>query len=282
MSQGSPPFSLSLIDWYSIGWTLATAALAAAFTALVDSVLPDLKEKGLIDATLFTLLTTLLHAARKFVTDSRMIRVLVAMAALGCLGSTSYAEEIAVMIDDSKPGAYLVEVDAAGRVTARPTKMVRPGQSPTNPTDPPPPTTLSTHVQQLTSAALVEGGSHSTAASLSVAYSVVANQVDSGGLTLPQVGPALKALCDGLIPQGEAAIWAKWRIGVGDALTTRLGTKADAIAALRAISDGAKSAVNGSAAATGAKAIDWTALFNLLLPILLKLLESFLNPNATS
>ena len=69
--MGTPPFQLSTVDWKSIGWTLGTAALAAVLTVAADSIMPDLKEKGIIDATLFTLLTTGLHALRKYVTDTR-------------------------------------------------------------------------------------------------------------------------------------------------------------------------------------------------------------------
>ena len=70
--NGSPPGSLSPYDWRSILWTLGTAALAAALTAAADIVLPDLSHRGLIDGTLFTVLTTLLHGARKYVTDTRV------------------------------------------------------------------------------------------------------------------------------------------------------------------------------------------------------------------
>jgi hypothetical protein len=223
MSQGSPPFSLSLIDWYSIGWTLATAALAAAFTALVDSVLPDLKEKGLIDATLFTLLTTLLHAARKFVTDSRMIRVLVAMAALGCLGSTGLADEIAVMLDGSRPGSYLVTVAADGTVTANPIRVVRPGQTPAPPppNSPTPAPPFMAEIERLTKSSLSAGGTKTTAAALSSVYSLVSDEVFKGSIAVDKALPAVAAATNTILAtQADRDAWGAWRTAVSGALTT--------------------------------------------------------------
>lgn len=70
--QGSPPFALSAVDYKSILWTLGTAAIAAALTVLADSVLPEFQAKGLIDASLFTVLTTVLHAARKYISNTQV------------------------------------------------------------------------------------------------------------------------------------------------------------------------------------------------------------------
>lgn len=202
---------------------------------------------------------------------------------LALLPALAFAEVIDTA--GAQPGTYLLTIAADGSATVSgPTKLVRLKDlgGPTNPPpdNPPPGNTVHARALALTSAALVEGGSHATAAKLAVVYGVVADQVEKGTLTPPNVAPALKALTDAVVPAGEAAIWGKWRIGIGDLLTGRTETKEAAVATLRSVSDGTRAAVNGSAAATGAEAIAWDRLLDLLLPILLKLLEKWLLPMA--
>src|SRR5260221_341454 len=58
------------------------------------------------------------------------------IACLFC--ASAYAADVAVILDDSKPGTYLVTIDALGVVSAVPLKVVRPGQP--SPTPVPTPT----------------------------------------------------------------------------------------------------------------------------------------------
>lgn len=69
--MASPPGQLSTIDVTSIGWTFGTAIAAAVITVAVDTLLPDLKERGVIDASVMVMATTVLHALRKWLTDTR-------------------------------------------------------------------------------------------------------------------------------------------------------------------------------------------------------------------
>lgn len=183
------------------------------------------------------------------------------------------------------PGqAYEFVYHADGTASLRPILIVAVGVVPTpSPTPTPTPTpapnpTLAAQVQTLTRAALLEGGSTSTAISLAGAYSAVSNFVNTDRLPLASVGPALAELSNVVIPAGEVAIWKKWRDGVAALMAGKLDTKASAVATLSAISDGTKAAVDGLAKETGAPAIDWGAIIALLLPLLLKLLEKFLLP----
>lgn len=246
-APGSPPGKLSPFDWQSILWTLFTAAIAAVLTALVDSVLPDLKDRGLIDAALFTLLTTLLHAARKFFLDTRVIAVLVAVSLLA-IGGTATAGEVAVVIDDAKAGTYLVTVGTDGTVAVNPIRVVRPGLPPVGPPPDQPPTTFEAEVERQTKAVLTAGGSPTTGAALSSVYSLVADEVAAGRLAPGSALPAVKAATDLVMSkQADAAAWASWRTTIGDALTIlsqqgKLGTKEQVAAALRQVSGGLKRA----------------------------------------
>lgn len=88
---GSKPGELASSDLFTVVksalGTLAAAALAAGAVAALDSsiaeIVPDFKERGAIDATLAVLLTTVLDAIRKAVkqwlTDTRMVGLLVAL-----------------------------------------------------------------------------------------------------------------------------------------------------------------------------------------------------------
>lgn len=192
------------------------------------------------------------------------------------LPSLAAAQEIAVLLP-VKNAAYLVETKADGTVAINPIQgVVRPGNNPAPPTDPLPPSDpVAASALALTNTALSQGGSTATAAKLAVVYSVVGDQVRTKNLPLSNVGPALKSLTDSSIPASETEAWKAWRIGVGDLITTRLGTPEQASATLASVHDGTKKAVNGAATAAG-QAIDWAKLFEMLLPFLLKLLEKWL------
>ena len=195
---------------------------------------------------------------------------------LALLASSVSAAEVAVLVDESKPGTYLLTVGADGSVAVNPIRVVRPGGSPTNPTDPLPPSDpVAASALALTNTALAQGGSTATAAKLAVVYSVVGDQVRTKNLPLASIGPALKSLTDSSIPASEVEAWKGWRTGIGDMITTRTATVDQATATLASVHAGTKQAVDGAATLAG-QAIDWTKLFEMLLPFLLKLLEKWL------
>lgn len=68
--NGSTSFALGKEDWKKIAVGGLMALGGALATYLLNTVLPQLKEQGEINATLFVLFSTLINAARKFVVDS--------------------------------------------------------------------------------------------------------------------------------------------------------------------------------------------------------------------
>jgi hypothetical protein len=204
---------------------------------------------------------------------------------LCCLAATANADDVTIRLTGIARGqSYELVYAADGSVTVKPIVVVvvgapapNPPGTPPAPPPTPPPSTLQGQVQALTATAMKEGGQFTTAATISAAYGLVATQVEAGNVTLAQVGPALKFITDSVVPNAEVAAWTKWRTAVGGLLATRTGTKADAVAALREVEAGLKAAA-GATAATSGQAINWQELFRLLLPILLRLLEKFLNP----
>jgi hypothetical protein len=204
-------------------------------------------------------------------------------AALGALAFPAVltAEEVTIKFTGLARGqAYEFTLNADGTASLRPIVTVAvggvPAPVPTPTPAPNPNPTLSAQVLALTRSALLEGGSSSTAASLAAVYSVVGNQVNTDKLPLANVGPALKELSDAVVPAREAAIWNKWRGGVAMAMAGKLDSKASAVSTLDSVTQGTRDAVDGLAQATGSPAIDWQKLFDMLLPLLLKLLEKFL------
>ena len=258
---GSKPFSLADIDWRSIGWTLATAAAAAVLTAVIDSVLPDLQEQGVIDGVLFTLLTTILHAARKFLTDTRVIVGLIAVGLLLLPPGRAGAQEL-VLTNLTKGTHYLkVHVADDGRITVAPMPSIPLGPAPApvpiptpnpNPTPPPAPSPFEAEVERITRAALTSGGSLTTGAALSSVYSLVADGVANGTITTANALPAVKAATDAVLAtQADRASWANWRVSLGDALTTLQAS--GALSTPKQFSDALRSIATGLNRATGFK-----------------------------
>lgn len=68
--SGSPNFSLNSDDAKKIAVGALMAVGGALATYMLNSVLPQLKDQGEINATLFVLFSTLINAARKFFVDS--------------------------------------------------------------------------------------------------------------------------------------------------------------------------------------------------------------------
>lgn len=201
------------------------------------------------------------------------------MLSLVAMPAVAQADDVAVLIDDSKPGTYLLTVGADKSVSVNPIRVVRPGANPV-PIPNPPPGTIQAKVKVLAQEAIAGGGTQETAAALSAVYSFVSGQIEAGVVPLAQAMPAVKFLSDQVIPTAEIEKWAKFRTGIA-VLTAeqqqagQFGTKAQISTALKAMSEGIKSAANSTAAANG-RAIDWENLFKLLLPILLRLLEKWL------
>ena len=106
MNGGTPSGSFGVADLKTVlisaAWTLGAAVIGAGLTALADTlittVLPNLKEIGVIDATLFVLCTTLVDAFRKairqWIIDSRVVKLILLAIGLSLVGSSSYAQEI--------------------------------------------------------------------------------------------------------------------------------------------------------------------------------------------
>ncbi len=68
--NGSPNFSLNSDDAKKIGVGALMAVGGALATYMLNTVLPQLKEQGEINAALFVLFSTLINAARKYFVDS--------------------------------------------------------------------------------------------------------------------------------------------------------------------------------------------------------------------
>lgn len=254
---GSPPGKMSVYDWKSVAWTLAAAAIGAALTAVLDgmleSVLPDLQDKKIIDGTMFTLLTAIVHALRKYVTETRVVKVtsLFIVAWLALSGSVM-AEDVAVLIDNTKPGSYMITVSPEGVVTANPIKAIRPGGTPPivivpSPPDGTPASPLTLKIEEVTKTVLSQGGTKTTAAALSSAvYSLAADQLADGKLkpedALTFVKMATNIIAQN-VPDGQLSAWTTWRTAVGDMLTEvrgsgHLSTKEDYIKTFREIAAG--------------------------------------------
>lgn len=160
------------------------------------------------------------------------------------------AEEVGVVVDDSRPGSYLVTVGADRAVSVVPFRIVRPGASPSPPAPQPVPvppgnpSPFEAEVERLTKEVLSKGGTVTTGAALSSVYSLVADEVLAGRIAPASAMPAIKAATDLVLSkQADGAAWATWRQSIGDALTIlsqqgQLGTKDQVWAALRQISNG--------------------------------------------
>lgn len=205
-SEGSRPLEMAPSDWTivakSAGWTLLATVIGAALTALADtlitSTLPMLKDNGVIDVVLFGLLTTLVDALRKalqqWLSDTRISRLygLLLAALLLVPGGRAMAEEVGVVVDDAKPGTFLVTVGADRAVSVIPFRIVRPGVNPSPPPNVPPPgppvgpppgnnpSLFELEVEAQAKAAIALGGSLTTGAAFSEVYGLVSAGVANG------------------------------------------------------------------------------------------------------
>lgn len=101
------------------------------------------------------------------------------------LPASLLADEVAVLVDDTKPGTYLLTVGADGSVSVNPIRVVRPGGNPTPPTTPTEPTALQKTVQTIATDTLSKpGATKQTGAGLSAAYSAVSSEIKSGSISV--------------------------------------------------------------------------------------------------
>lgn len=288
--MGSQPFSLSSQDWKKILAGAAIAAAGAVLTFIADSVLPDFQEKGLLDASLFVLFSTLVNALRKFLTDTRFLAV------LALLGMSLAVPAQAEVIDTagSKPGTYLLTVNADGSVTITgPTKLVRLKDlggpvDPTDPVDPDPDPVLSPlaqSVRELTAQALSRGGTPDTAAKIAAIYALVS---DDCSAVPPKTGmpglakPLITAATDKVLSTApDKAAWTEWRKGVGVLLGAMEGIGTNAAITGKALDDVATGTqfeiTRRSLIEPGIlDGINWTAIREFLRPILQELLNKLI------
>jgi hypothetical protein len=173
-----------------------------------------------------------------------LLKIIAAIGILFSLACFACAEDVAVLLDNSKPGTYLVTVDAQGVVKASPLKIVRVGKPSSPPVDPPPTDeTFDQAVTRFTREALAAGGSKTTGAGLSSVYSLVSDGVSDGSIAPDKAFAAVKRASDSVInAQSDGAKWKAFRDSVGAALTKlaadgKLTTKEQISAALQRIAD---------------------------------------------
>lgn len=180
-----------------------------------------------------------------------LLKLLAALGILIALVGFATAEDVAVLLDNSKPGTYLVTVDAAGVVKAVPLAgVVRVGKPSTPPIDPPPhdPTAFEEAITKLAQAAITSGGSKTTGAALASVYSLVSSGVSDGSIAPDKAFEAVKKASDAVLSiQSDGAKWATFRTDVGKALTAlaadgSLATKAQIAAALQSVANGLNAA----------------------------------------
>ncbi len=222
-----------------------------------------------------------------------MPRFLVRLAILAAafLATVADAADVAVVLDDSKPGTYLVTIGADGSVTASPLRVVRVGANPSPPTNPPPmsDTPLQARVKQLTREALAAGGKPETAARLAGVYALVSDFCLDGTVspemirgTAEKPGLLSQATDAALKDVADKAAWTAWRQGIGTELALRHPAGAETTkellaGTLREVSSAIKNHLGVATAANGEKlTIPWEEIIELLRPILRDLLIKFL------
>lgn len=154
-----------------------------------------------------------------------LVKLLAALGIVIALVGFATAEDVAVLLDNSKPGTYLVTVDAAGVVKAVPLKVVRVGKPSSPPVDPPPTNeTFDEAVNRFTREALANGGTKTTGAGLSSVYSLVSSGVSDGSIAPDKAFAAVKKASDSVVGvQADGAKWKPFRDSVGAALTKLAG-----------------------------------------------------------
>jgi hypothetical protein len=136
----------------------------------------------------------------------------------------AFAEDVAVLVDSTKPGTFLLTVEADGSVSVSPLRVVRAG--PPSPKPPPvdPADPFVEEVRKQTAAVIAAGGSRTTGAALSAVYSLVSGGVADGSIAPDNAFSATKAGTDAIMAaQADRDKWTKWRADISTALNTLQG-----------------------------------------------------------
>jgi hypothetical protein len=162
----------------------------------------------------------------------------------------------AIDVSDLAEGQSLVVTKKGGVITVRPLTLLKTGQTPTDPVDPPPGPVLTAfekEIQAQTKTVLVnEGGSKTTGAALSEVYSRVSAGVSNGSIAPEQSLAAIKAATNLVLAEmPDKASWGGWRTAVSDALSAlqqegSLATKAQYAAAYKQVANGLNAATGYS------------------------------------
>lgn len=243
-AEGSPPGSLAPSDWTvvakSAGWTLGAAVLAAAGTALADTLiantLPDLRDRGAIDAVLFTLLVTVIDAVRKairqWIIDSRIVVMLLVALTLFA-PATGYADDVTIKAKGLTRGqSYELVYGVDGSIVLKAIHTVvvdvQPGPTPTpTPTPVPTPpvlTTRGTVIKDLASKATADKKREDTAILMGILYSEIGKKVRTGEVPLDKLAGILRDGTDRVLGlQGAPAeAWKATRDQIAFYLTQSL------------------------------------------------------------
>ena len=158
--------------------------------------------------------------------------------------SPAFAEDISVKITGVERGkSYSLTYNADGSITVVPLQVVTVGGAP-SPTPAPEPTTLQKQVQQITAAAIAAGGTKTTAAGLSAAYSLVADAVANGSVPPDKAFDATRQATEKILAlQADRDKWTAWRTELSKPLTALrdaglLATKEQVAAVMREIAAG--------------------------------------------
>jgi hypothetical protein len=209
-----------------------------------------------------------------------------AVAALVALASIPAALGQAVVIEkgNAADGRYYYVVTVAGgamAVAPLPKSAVTSiGQGPTTPTDPaPPPTsTLAQWTRTQTLATISSGGTAETAAGIATVYDLVGTAVENGSIPQDQALDAITGTINLLLgTRADKDKWAGFRSAIAAELNRmiqdgKLTTKAQFVATLGDIEAGMKAAVEGRASIGNAEQIDWKAILEMILRLIMEYL----------
>lgn len=178
-------------------------------------------------------------------------------AALLPLASVTHAQAV-IDTAGAADGKHYVEITIAGGKVVnvvplgRAWKLTGDGGPTTPPTTPGEPTPFSLEVKRQTAAVLAAGGSPTTAAGLSSAYSLVSAGVADGSINLAAATPAITAAVGTIINrQADGPKWSAWQRTIANAIDElraqgRLGTKEAMAGTLKEIAAGIDLANGGT------------------------------------
>jgi hypothetical protein len=154
---------------------------------------------------------------------TKIVSVLFAMSLLTLPGLAS-AEEVAVLVNDSNPGTYLLTVNIDKSVTVNPIRVVRPGNNPAPPppTNPPAgPTPFELEIETQAKAAIALGGSLTTGAAFSEVYAIVSDGVLKGTIDHTRCLEAVNLGTAAILSRSaDGAKWSTFELTTRNALQT--------------------------------------------------------------